>query len=75
MFLLEIFKKSAIFELDDFKLVDNLGLNIIINDGKNKNVDTNENINPIVIIQPKSMTGLISLNTKDKNAQIVVRTA
>ena len=33
-----------------------------------------ETINPIVIIQPKSMIGLIPLNIKDKKAQIVVST-
>ena len=30
--------------------------------------------NPRVIIQPKSITGLISLNINDKNAHIVVKT-
>ena len=34
----------------------------------------NETINPKVIIQPKSIIGLIPLKTKDKKAQIVVRT-
>ena len=47
---------------------------MLINDGINKNVTKNETINPKVIIQPKSMIGLIPLNTKDKNAHIVVRT-
>ena len=33
----------------------------------------NDVINPNVIIQPKSITGLIPLKIKDKNAQIVVK--
>ena len=45
-----------------------------IKDGNNKNVTKNETSNPKVIIQPKSIIGLIPLNTKDKNAHIVVRT-
>ena len=31
-------------------------------------------LNPIVIIHPKSIIGLIPLNIKDKKAQIVVKT-
>ena len=46
----------------------------LIKDGNNKNVTTNETNNPNVIIQPKSIIGLIPLKTKDKNAQIVVST-
>ena len=46
----------------------------LINDGNNKNVTKNETINPKVIIQPKSIIGLIPLNIKDKNAHIVVST-
>ena len=45
-----------------------------IKDGNNKNVTKNETSNPKVIIQPKSIIGLIPLKTKDKNAHIVVRT-
>ena len=41
--------------------------------GNNKNVTNNETINPKVIIQPKSIIGLIPLKTKDKKAHIVVR--
>ena len=43
-------------------------------EGSNKNVTSNEIINPKVIIQPKSIIGFIPLNTKDKKAQIVVKT-
>jgi hypothetical protein len=46
----------------------------LINDGNNKNVTKNETINPKVIIQPKSIIGLMPLNTKDRNAHIVVST-
>ena len=46
----------------------------LINDGNSKNVTKNETINPKVIIQPKSIIGLIPLNTKDRNAHIVVST-
>ena len=75
-FFFEILKNiSAILEFEDLKLWDIGGLNIIIKAGKNRKVENNEKIKPIVIIQPKSITGLISLNTSDKKAQIVVRTA
>jgi amidophosphoribosyltransferase len=43
-------------------------------EGSNKNVTNIEIINPNVIIQPKSIIGLIPLNTKDKKAHIVVKT-
>ena len=66
---------SAIFEFDDLKFMDICGSNILIKAGKNKKVEKNEMISPIVIIQPKSITGLISLKTSDKKAQIVVSTA
>ena len=46
----------------------------LIKEGNNKNVTSNETISPKVIIQPKSIIGLIPLNTKDRNAHIVVRT-
>ena len=46
---------------------------MLINEGNNKNVTKNETINPNVIIQPKSIIGLIPLNTKERNAHIVVR--
>ena len=42
--------------------------------GSKVNVTINDTVKPIVIIQPKSIIGFISLNIKDKNAQIVVRT-
>ena len=42
--------------------------------GSNVNVIIKEVISPKVIIHPKSMIGLISLNIKDKKAQIVVKT-
>ena len=45
-----------------------------IKEGINKNVTINETINPKVIIQPKSIIGLMPLSTKEKNAHIVVRT-
>ena len=47
---------------------------ILSNDGKTKKVTINDTINPKVIIQPKSIIGLIPLKTKDRNAHIVVRT-
>ena len=46
----------------------------LIKEGSNKNVTSNETINPKVIIHPKSIIGLIPLKTKDKKAHIVVRT-
>ena len=42
--------------------------------GSRVNVTVNEVINPKVIIQPKSIIGLISLNIKDKKAITVVNT-
>ena len=43
-------------------------------DGNNKNVTTNETIKPKVIIHPKSIIGLMPLKTKERKAQIVVKT-
>ena len=43
-------------------------------EGKRRKVTSKEIIKPSVIIHPKSMIGLISLNINDKNAQTVVRT-
>ena len=43
-------------------------------EGKSVKVIINEISNPSVIIQPKSIIGLIPLNTNDKKAQIVVKT-
>ena len=40
----------------------------------NVKVTIKETISPSVIIQPKSIIGLIPLKIRDKNAQIVVRT-
>ena len=39
----------------------------------NKKVINNETTRPKVIIKPKSIIGLIPLNTKDKKAQMVVK--
>ena len=39
-----------------------------------KNVTAIETVNPNVIIQPKSIIGLIPLNIKDRKAQTVVST-
>ena len=47
---------------------------ILNKDGINVKVTNNDTIRPKVIIQPKSIIGLIPLNIKDKNAQIVVST-
>ncbi len=58
-----------------FKLLDSGGSKTLTNAGRNRKVVIKETISPIVIIQPKSITGLISLKTKDKNAHIVVKTA
>ena len=41
---------------------------------KGLNVIRNDVIKPKVIIHPKSIIGFISLKTKDKNAQMVVKT-
>ena len=46
-----------------------------INEGRRKNDNIKEDRRPKVIIHPKSITGLISLKTNDKKAQIVVKTA
>ena len=45
----------------------------LINVGKRVKVITKEIIRPKVIINPKSIIGFISLNTKDKKANIVVK--
>ena len=42
------------------------------NNGKIENEQINEMINEIIIIIPKSIIGLISVNIKDPNATIVV---
>ena len=42
------------------------------NNGKIENEQTNEMINEIIIIIPKSIIGLMSVNIKDPNATIVV---
>ena len=42
--------------------------------GRRVNVITNDVINPKVIIQPKSIIGLIPLKIKDKKANMVVKT-
>ena len=42
--------------------------------GSKVKVIINDVINPKVIIQPKSIIGLIPLKTKDKKAHMVVRT-
>ena len=43
-------------------------------EGKSRKVIRNETNNPKVIIQPKSIIGLIPLNIKERKAQIVVST-
>tara|TARA_B100001996_G_C18446714_1_gene510587 strand:+ start:478 stop:747 length:270 start_codon:yes stop_codon:yes gene_type:complete len=48
--------------------------NKLINVGNSVKVTKKEIISPKVIIQPKSITGLISLKINDKNAQTVVNT-
>ena len=45
-----------------------------INKGKNENDVIKITISEIIIINPKSIIGFISLKIKDKNAQIVVST-
>ena len=47
---------------------------ILNNDGINKKVTKIDTVNPIVIIQPKSMIGFIPLKINDIKAQTVVRT-
>ena len=46
----------------------------LISDGINRKVTKIETLKPKVIIQPKSIIGLIPLKTKGKKAQIVVST-
>ena len=50
-----------------------LKLNKLINVGNRLKVIRNEIIRPKVIINPKSIIGFISLNTRDKKANIVVK--
>ena len=73
--LREIFeKKDVILEsLSSFKKILPSGTNLI-KLGNNVKVIINEVIKPKVIIHPKSITGLISLNIRDRNAIIVVST-
>ena len=74
--LIDMFaNKSA--KNDFFSLIglEMLGSKIKIKAGNKKKVKTKEANKPYVIIQPKSITGFMSLNTKDKKAQIVVNTA
>ena len=54
---------GVLFLLNKFKIA-----------GSKVNVIVKETKRPSVIIQPKSIIGLIPLNIRDKNAQIVVRT-
>ena len=71
-------KDPSIDVMNDFSVsfifISSLDENKFSNYGNNKNVTSKDTINPKVIIQPKSIIGLIPLNTKDKNAQIVVST-
>ena len=46
----------------------------LIKAGNKLKVTMNETIKPNVIIHPKFIIGLISLNIKERNAQILVRT-
>ena len=46
----------------------------LIKEGSSKKVTSKDTIKPRVIIQPKSIIGLIPLKTKDKKAHIVVST-
>ena len=57
----------------DFKSNIFLSLKIESKVGNNVKVVNNDVINPKVIIQPKSITGFIPLNIKDKKAHIVVK--
>ena len=50
-----------------------LKLKKLINVGNRLKVIRNEIIRPKVIINPKSIIGFISLNTRDKKANIVVK--
>ena len=47
---------------------------ILSKHGKRRKVTNKETINPKVIIQPKSIIGLMPLKIKDRKAQIVVKT-
>jgi len=68
-------RTSANFDLLSLMTGETWGLKIKIKDGNSKKDKIKETRSPYVIIQPKSITGFMSLNIKDIKAQIVVRTA
>ena len=47
---------------------------ILNSEGKRRKVTIKDTINPNVIINPKSIIGLIPLNIRDRNAKIVDKT-
>ena len=76
--LLFLAKEPKAEVMKDFSVsltsISSLDENKFNKEGNNKNVTSNETINPKVIIHPKSIIGFIPLNTKDKKAHIVVKT-
>ena len=65
---------EVIFELFSFFKFTSYLENIFKSEGNKVNVTKNDVNKPIVIIQPKSMIGLISLKINDKKAHTVVNT-
>ena len=65
----------VILDFSSFWLIESFEvLNKLSKEGISVNVTIIETARPSVIIKPKSIIGLIPLNTKDKKAHIVVKT-
>ena len=71
-------KALKAFVIFDFSVsltsMSSLLANILNREGNKENVTIIEIVRPSVIIQPKSIIGLMPLKIKDKKAQIVVKT-
>ena len=75
LFLVKELKEAVIKDFSvSFRPTSFSEASMLIHAGNNKNVTKNEIISPSVIIQPKSIIGLMPLNTKEMKAHIVVRT-
>ena len=73
-FILKKIKKYNKKIILDYGCNDCYFANKLSKEGSNKKVTAIETTSPKVIIQPKSIIGLIPLNIKDRNAHIVVKT-